>query len=258
LCKIEFMFLSPFEINRDMTVTAIVVKDYRTADVFRKYGIEYCCGGRIALSLACELKAQNESVLMIALRKSIQEVNVSNTLEYNDWPVDFLTDYIINVHHHYLKKALPVLLEHITRFADGHSKQFNYLGEMQRIVKKLNEDMLPHMQHEEEVIFPYIKQIYRAKANGEPYASLFVRTLRKPVENIIMQEHEMASKNIFRLRELTNNYTTPENACVSHKVVFSKCREVDNDIVQHVHLENNILFPKTIAIEEVLLQSIGT
>jgi regulator of cell morphogenesis and NO signaling len=247
------MFLSPFDISRDMTVAAIVVKDYRTADVFRKYGIEYCCGGKLPLFIACEVKQQDEVMLLKELRSAIREVNISNTLEYDEWPIDFLADYVTNVHHQYLKKALPVLLEHVSRFAEGHRKKFDYLDEMEQIVITLNKELLAHMQHEEEIIFPYIKQIFRASNSSESYASLFVRTLRKPVEDMIAKEHEIAGKHIIRLRQLTNNYTPPEKACVSHNVAFSKCKEVDNDITRHIHLENNILFPKTIAIEKALL-----
>lgn len=250
------MFLSPFEIRRDMLVAEIVVNDYRTADVFRRHGIEYCCGGKLPLYMACELKGENEESLLKELRRSVQDVNISNTLDFNEWPVDFLTDYIVNVHHQYLKKALPILREHVNNFAESHRKKFHYLDELQNIIIKLNSELLPHIKHEEEIIFPYIKQISHASKSGEPYAGLMVRTLRKPVEDMITQEHEMAGKSLVRMRELTGNYETPETSCVSHRVVLAKLREVDSDISQHIHLENNILFPKTIAIERQLLSMV--
>jgi regulator of cell morphogenesis and NO signaling len=104
------------------------------------------------------------------------------------------------------------------------------------------------------VIFPYIKQIYHAWRHRESYASLLVRTLRKPVEEVMQSEHETVGKQLNRMREITNHYSPPANACLTHKVTFSKLQELDNDLVQHIHLENNILFPKAIALEKELLQ----
>jgi regulator of cell morphogenesis and NO signaling len=236
-------------------VAQIVSADYRTADVFRKHGIEYCCGGKMPLFMACEIKEVDEAQIMRELIVATKEANTSNTLNFKEWPVDFLADYIINVHHQYLRRALPVLEEHLNRFADGHKKKYVYLDELQTIVSKLNRQLIPHMRHEEEVIFPYIKQITHAYKSKEPYAGLLVKTLRKPVEDMMNQEHETAGKQLIRMRELTNYYTAPDGACVSHRVTFSKLREVDSDITQHIHLENNILFPTAVAIEKELLET---
>ena len=115
-------------------------------------------------------------------------------------------------------------------------------------------DMMPHLQQEEEIIFPYIRQIAHAYNNKETYASLFVRTLKKPVENVMMHEHEIMNKVLGRIRNLTDHYTPPTNACVNHKVTFQKLQEIDNDLVHHMHLENDILFPKAIQMEKELLK----
>jgi regulator of cell morphogenesis and NO signaling len=148
---------------------------------------------------------------------------------------------------------LPQLQDYVDRFADGHRKKYNYLDELQQSVIQLNRMFLPHMVQEEEIIFPYIRQIGHAYYSRESYASLLVRTLRKPVEEIMAHEHETTGRIMHRMREITNNYTPPENACLSHKVTFLKLKEVDNDFSQHLHLENNILFPKAIAMEKELL-----
>jgi regulator of cell morphogenesis and NO signaling len=106
---------------------------------------------------------------------------------------------------------------------------------------------------EEEILFPYIRQIAHAYKSRESYAGLLVRTLRKPVENVMQHEHETISKILNRIRLLTDNYQSPPNACVSHGVTFSLLKELDNDLVQHVYLENQILFPRAIAMEKELL-----
>lgn len=241
-------------INRNSTVAEIVNNDYRAADVFRKYNIEYCCGGKYPLHIACQINGADENQVIRELETATQEINTSNTLNFNDWHIDFLTDYIVNVHHHYLRTALPRLQDYVERFAEGHRKKFTYLDELQKIVNQLNKTFIPHLEQEEEIIFPYIRQIGHAYYSRESYASLLVRTLRKPVEDIMAHEHDTTGRLIRRMRELTGNYTPPENACLSHKVTFSKLREVDSDITRHLHLENSILFPKAIAMEKELLQ----
>lgn len=248
------MTLHRSNVNRDASVADIVRNDYRAADVFRKYNIEYCCGGKYSLHVACQMNGVNEQQVVHDLEEAMREVNTSNTLNFNEWHIDFLTDYIVNVHHQYLRKALPQLQDYVSRFSDGHRNKYSYLEELQRLVTQLNRIFLPHLQQEEEIIFPYIRQIGHAYYSRESYASLLVRTLRKPVEDIMAHEHEVTGKMMHRMRELTDNYTAPENACLSHKVTFLKLKEVDNDLVQHLHLENNILFPKAIAMEKELLQ----
>jgi len=241
-------------IDRNSTVAEIVNNDYRAADVFRKHNIEYCCGGKYPLHVACHLNGEDEEQVIRELREAMREVNTSNTLNFNDWHIDFLTDYIVNVHHQYMRKALPRLQDHVDRFADGHRTKYEYLDELQMTVTQLNRTFLPHMVQEEEIIFPYIRQIGHAYYSRESYASLLVRTLRKPVEDIMAHEHETTGRAMQRIRSLTNNYTPPGNACISHRVTFRKLQEVDSDIAQHLHLENNILFPRAIAMEKELLQ----
>lgn len=247
------MLRNRVNIDRNSAVADIVNRDYRAADVFRKYNIEYCCGGKYPLHMACQMNGADEAQLIRELEEAMQEVNTSNTLNFNEWHIDFLTDYIVNVHHEYLRKALPRVKDYVDRFAEGHSKKFDYLEELQRSVAQLNRIFLPHLEQEEEIIFPYIRQIGHAYYSRESYASLLVRTLRKPVEDVMAHEHDSTGKLMLRLRALTNNYTPPENACLSHRVTFNKLKEVDADLTQHLHLENNILFPRAIAMEKELL-----
>jgi regulator of cell morphogenesis and NO signaling len=141
-------------IDGSWPVADIVKKDFRTADVFRKYGIEYCCGGKWPLDTACEMKGLDFSKVHEDLNMVTRTIQMPASVDFTEWDIDFLTDYIINVHHHYLKKALPQLEDHISRFADGHRKKFDYLDEMQLIVAQLAKYLVPHLQQEEEIIFP--------------------------------------------------------------------------------------------------------
>lgn len=248
------MFLQIFQIDYNSFISDIVTHDYRTAAVFRKYGIEYCCGGKWSLEDACEMQGLDTGHIQEELEQSMRNISISNAIDFKEWNIDFLIDYIVNVHHQYLKKTLPEVKDYLERFTEGHKEKFNYLETLQKIFLQMSKEIFPHMQKEEEIFFPYIRQIAHAYYNNESYAGLLVRTLRKPVREFMMHEHELVGNKLLRMRDLTNNYTIPENACISHKVTLSKLRELDNDLFQHIHLENTILFPKAIEMEKELLQ----
>ena len=235
------------------TVAQIVRADYRTADVFKRHGINYCCGGAVPFSEVCLQKglaaAEIEEELSLVARK----VTLPNCLEFNSWKIDFLIDYIINVHHAYARLTLPSLRAGLSGFALGHKKQYPYLESVLSVFEKLASLLSASDKHEEDILFPYIKQIETAHRRRESYGSLFVKTLRKPLGGI-QDENTKIGDLLLELRSLTAQYSYPENACTNHRVVFQKLEELDNDLVQHKHLENNILFPRAIEMETELLQ----
>lgn len=247
------MFLRTYSIPGDALVTDIVKKDYRSADVFRKYGIDYCCGGKWPLNIACEMRGLDVDNVVADLQKTMRDIAVSPNLDFENWEIDFLTDYIVQVHHRFMEKFLPDLKEHLEKFVEGHVEKFPYLEKVQNLFHQLYKEVLPHMKHEEEIIFPYIRQIAHAYKNRESYAGLLVRTLRKPIELVMDSEHETFGKSLITMRELTGQYTPPSHACINHVVVLKKLEQLDDDITQHIYLENDILFPRAIAMEKELL-----
>ncbi len=240
-------------INSESVASDIVKQDYRTAEVFKDYGIEYCCGAKWPLRMVCEMRELKLENVLQDLRNVTRTINISSTIPFDEWEIDFLTDYIVKIHHKYLQQALPKTKEQLSRFVDEHKKKYPYLVEIETLFSALYKTMLPHLKQEEEIIFPYIRHIAHAYDSKESYASLLVRTLRKPVEDIMNHEHDTLEKILFRLRTLTNNYTAPEAACTSHRLAYSLLQELDDDLVQHLYLENEILFPKAIAMEKELL-----
>lgn len=241
-------------ISRDISVSAVVMSCYRTAEVFHAHGIEFCCGGRIPLGLVCKNKGIDFDDLRVKLERASRKICVSGSLLFEEWSIDFLTDYIVNIHHHYLRKSLPVTKTFLERFVVGHEKKYAHLPELLEIFTELSDETLPHLREEEEIIFPYIRQIFHAYEAKETYAGLLVRTLRKPVENMMHNEHKNVTRILNRMRDLTDGYSLPENACVNHGVTFQKLQEIDADMTQHLYLENDILFPKAISMEKELLQ----
>jgi regulator of cell morphogenesis and NO signaling len=252
---LQQMFLSNNNINNDSFVTDIVTDDYRTAAVFRKYGIDYCCCGKVPLQVACEQRGLDAEMIKKELRETRRTIEVRTSTNFNSWSVDFLVDYILNVHHAYLIGNLPDIVHIVEQLEDRHRSKYPYLPELVVTLRELRDNLLLHMEQEEKIIFPYIKQIAHAYERQEPYASLLVRTLRKPVENIMQREHEYIAKYLHRLREFTGSYSWNADTCVTQTVAFSKMKEMDNDLVQHIHLEANILFPKALAMEKEMLAS---
>lgn len=248
------MYRNIYKIERTSFVTDIVTHDYRTAEIFRMHDIDYCCGGKWPLDMVCQNKNINTNDIITDLQKIVNQTTSNAAVDFDSWDLDFLVDYILNVHHRYLRRALPAVKEQTQKFLDGHRKKFPELEELEFVIGQFIKEIPPHMNQEEDIFFPYIKQIHHAHKNRESYARLLIRTLRKPLEEVMQKEHEKTGSNLRRLRSITNNYTTPKNACLTHKVTFAKLKELDDELVQHIHLESNILFPKAIALEKELLE----
>lgn len=247
------MYLQPFEIDRQSSAADIVAKDYRTAVVFRKHGIGYCCGGKWPMEMTCELQGINLEKLQQELEAAIRTIPVSNQLDFSNWSIDFIIDYIINIHHQYLRQSLPETMQILNEFVEEHLKKFPWLAELVIKYDLLIKQLEPAMKREEEVLFPYIRQIAHAHKDKEPYAVLLIKTLRKPVEETMFNGHEMVTKIISSIRTITNQYNTPANVCANHKVVMAKLKELDNDLMHHLYLEQMVLFPKAITIEKEVL-----
>lgn len=240
--------------NATQTVRDIVINDYRTADVFKKWGINYCCGGNIPLAEACAIKEVDIDTLELDLQQATQTLNLPNSVAFHKWPVEFLIDYIVYVHHDYVKAALPALKQLVQSFVNGHAEKYPYLLQVRETFLNLAIELEEHIQEEEESIFPYVKQISNTFKRKEVYGGLFVRTMRKPLAEVTAKEHSRIRALLNQLREQTANYTFGADACANHQVIYNKLKEFDAYLIQHKHLENNILFPKALEMEKTLLQ----
>jgi regulator of cell morphogenesis and NO signaling len=239
--------------EKENTISDIVRADYRTADVFKKYGINYCCSGQVTIIDACKENKIDPALLEKELDEARRTIHLPNNLRFDQWKLDFLVDYIINVHHAYLEQALPEIECRLISFLDGHQKKYPELVKIHELFQNLAATLEHHKRYEEDIIFPYIKQVDTTYRRKEFYGNLFVRTLRKPLSNVD-REHQAISEELKTLKTLTNGYIYPPDACTNHQVLYHKLREFNDDMVQHKHLENNILFPKAIELEQQLLR----
>lgn len=240
--------------TKEKTIAEIVRDDYRTADVFKKWGINFCCGGNLPLKEVCALQQLNQEAVEAELQLAIQPVHLPRATKFENWSVEFLVDYISHVHHMHLLETMPRLQEVLAKFISGHKKKYPQLEAIQDVFDLLVAEVIEHTAKEEQSLFPYVKQVGRAYREREKYGHLFVRTLSKPIQEVLEADNRRVSSLLTALRQAADDYRFPANACTNHQVIYHKLKEVDADLVQHKHLENNILYPKVIAMEKELLR----
>lgn len=231
------------------TIGEIAVKDLRKAEVFKKYGIDFCCGGKKTIAQVCAEKNIDAIKVETELRQISTESKVSN-ISYSDWNIDFLADYIINTHHSYVRKYLPEISSYALKVAQVHGGHHPELLPIQKLVQEINEELTDHMEQEEILMFPYVKKIAQAKSSGQPLdkEEKDLATLIDELE----KEHDFIGRCFDKIRELSNNYAIPGDACTSYKLVYKMIQEFEDDLHIHIHLENNILFPKSVEMEKSL------
>jgi regulator of cell morphogenesis and NO signaling len=221
------------------TLASIVTQNHQTVPVLEKYNLDFCCKGKRTLQQACEEKG-------IAVETLLQELEgtgdtVTNTLPFTEMNYEQLISYILIHHHFYVKQSMPTILTHIEKVATKHSDRFPYMVKVMELFTAINEDMTQHMQKEEMILFPRIKELGQLLNNKEK-AILSETYITGPV-NVMETEHEHAGEMLYLIRQLTNNYTAPEDACTTFKVCLAELKEFEEDLHKHVHLENNLLFP---------------
>lgn len=231
--------------EREDTIGEIAARDLAKVRIFKKYGLDFCCGGKKTVKEACAEKGIDVVKVEQELMQAIETPSV-RPLPYNQWRLDFLVDFIENTHHRYVRDTLPELRLYASKVARVHGKQYPELLRVQQLVEMVNDELISHMMKEETVLFPYIKQLVNA---GETLKQSPFGTIKNPI-SIMEMEHESAGDALKEIRKLTRNYSLPQDACASFSLLYRILEEFENDLHIHIHLENNILFPKAVAIEK--------
>lgn len=228
--------------SSETTVGAMVADDFRTAGVFEKHGIDFCCGGRISLAVICREKGLD----LAALQQEIAEVKsapVDRSCNYAAWELPFLADYIVNTHHAFLNENTGQIAAYADKIAGVHGKHHPEVIEIAAIFAKIATDMAAHLREEEEVLFPAIKRIYAARKAGDTPDARDTETIRSTLIRLD-HEHQEIGDAVHAIRHLANGYALPDDVCNTFAVTYRMLREFEDDLHKHVHLENNILFPK--------------
>lgn len=230
------------------TIGDIVASDFRAAGVFERYGIDFCCGGRQSLGEACRAADANPEAVIRDLEALPGVVDKEDGMA--TWSASSLIEYIESTHHAYVREAIPRIGAFLEKLVEVHGARHPELAFTAAAFQRLGAELTQHMRKEERVLFPFIRDL------DEHLKSHLCSTLMSPfgsVENPIrMMEHEHreAGEELATIRELTGGFVTPADGCTTYRVCMSELEAFERDLHRHVHLENNVLFPKAVALEE--------
>ena len=234
----------------DQKVADVVASNIKTAHVFKKHGIDFCCGGGVSIEKACKKKNVDLNTLLQDLNNIDSKVLPSQN--FNNWELDFLIDYIVNTHHVYVVEAIDLIDQYATKVANVHGAAEPAVVKIYEIFKTVAEELTSHMHKEENILFPYIKYLVTSQKQKTVWSAPHFVTVVNPI-NMMEHEHETVGDLLKQIALISNKYTPPEWACNTFKALYAKLDEFEQDLHIHVHLENNILFPKAIEIEKSLL-----
>lgn len=226
----------------EKTIGGYVAEDYRSAAVFERYGIDFCCGGQVPLKTVCREKGLDPAALVNEL-EAIRSTPVPRSENYGAWELSFLADYIVNTHHGWLNENTGQLAAYARKIAEVHGSRHPEVIEIASIFEKIATDMEAHLGEEETILFPAVKRLEAARKSGSKPAEADRTTIRGSLE-ILHREHEVIGDAVHRIRHLAKDYAIPADACNTFAVTYRKLQEFEDDLHKHVHLENNILFPK--------------
>lgn len=235
---------------KNATLKSIVTDDFRTAAVFEKFSLDFCCGGGATIEQACSKKGLDPALVYAELHELDQRAG-GRIPNFPAWPSDELINYIVSVHHKYVREAIPVLLAHTQKVAAVHGERHPEVVEIARHFNAVAKDMAAHMMKEEHVLFPYILELVKARRHGTAWAGSPFGGVQNPIRMMEM-EHQAAGDEMTAIRSLSADYTPPDDACTTYRISFRELQLFEEDLHRHVHLENNILFPKAIALEQEL------
>jgi len=232
-------------ITASKTVRELAVEVPNATRVFEKMGIDYCCGGQKSLEEACAGAKRPLDEVVRALEQGTQTAVPAAAHDWNTAPLGELVDHIVNKHHDYVKSEVPRLQALINKVAGVHGTNHPELGQVQVAFSELANELSAHLMKEEQILFPYVKEMAAGKGCGP---SCF-GTVQNPIR-MMMMEHDGAGEKLREMRQATGSYTLPQDACFSYATLFNALLEFEADLHQHIHLENNILFPRAIEMEQ--------
>ncbi|MBF8149849.1 iron-sulfur cluster repair di-iron protein [Winogradskyella sp. F6397] len=236
------------EKNTKKEIGQYVAEDFRTAAIFSKHKIDFCCQGNRTVEEACDKKGIDSNQLIEELNRVLNSKG-GETIDYKSWPLDLLAEYIEKKHHRYVEEKIPVLRQFLDKLCKVHGSRHPELFKINELFVASAGELASHMKKEELILFPFIKKMVKAKIENGAVQSPQFGTVENPIATM-MEEHDNEGARFREIDALTNNYNPPADACNTYKVTFAMLEEFEKDLHLHIHLENNILFPEAIKLEE--------
>lgn len=236
-----------------MTIGEIVAEDYRTASVFENYKIDFCCNGNKNFNDVCKSKNIDSEKLLNEINSILQSGN-DKTTDFQSWPLDLLADYIEKKHHRYVESKAPQIKQYLNKLCKVHGNEHNELFEVKELFDQSADELAMHMKKEELILFPFIRKMSSAMQNNEKISPAPFGTIENPIR-MMMMEHSNEGDRFNRIEGLTKGFKVPDDGCNTYLVTMAMLKEFQDDLHIHIHLENNILFPKAMQLEKVLIES---
>jgi regulator of cell morphogenesis and NO signaling len=232
------------EISPQTSLADLVVQQPGRARVFERFGVDYCCHGRLSLAEAC----QEAGVEYKQVRRELEASDSGPGPFEEDWsaePLSRLIEHIVEIHHNYLRCELPRLEGLMTKVAIHHGLRYHQLADLAEVFLAMKSELLEHMNKEERILFPVIRRLEAGKAAP--------MTVNNPI-SVMEGDHRHVSEALAAIRRLTNDYTPPQDGCTAFGALMAGLEELEEDLHQHIHKENNILFPRAEKLERELAQ----
>ncbi|MGL5044066.1 MAG: iron-sulfur cluster repair di-iron protein [Plesiomonas sp.] len=223
-------------------VGELVSQDFRNAHVFSRFGIDFCCGGGRTLASACERAKANPAEVVAELNTLQQGGDADTTFAELSTPE--LIEHLVNTHHAYVRRTAPLLLEYSQKMVRAHGEKYAEILPFAGFIRALMDDLLPHLMKEEQILFPAMVNL----VSGVQEQTCFGH-ISNPIR-VMEHEHQDAGEIMASLREMTNGFTPPEYACTTWRVCLATLAEFEADLHQHIHRENNLLFPRMLVLAQ--------
>jgi len=233
-------------VQKENTIAEVVAMNFHTAKVFEDFGLDFCCGGKKTIQDACREKGINPDIILSSLA-NIETTNGS-AAHFDKWELDFLIDYIVTNHHSYVLREITTIEHHLQKVASKHGENHPEIYKVETLFNSLREELMVHMQKEEKMLFPYIKKLVIAQKNSLEFPQPPFGSAAGPVA-VMENEHDNAGRVMHEINRITNSFNPPEDACTTFRTLYSEMAEFEKDLHVHIHLENNILFPKALRLE---------
>lgn len=237
--------------SSETKIKDVALSNPAARQVLEDAGLDYCCGGGKSLQEACLQANTSTEEILNRLRENSENTGPGDA-NWTSAPLSELTRHIREKHHRYVREAIPGMQALLEKVTAKHGKNHPEVADIRNLFTEVGKEMIMHMQKEEQILFPYIDALERAAAARGSVEPPFFQTVKNPV-HAMMKEHDAVGELVKQIRGLAAEYTPPADACTSFKALYQGLKEFEADLHQHVHLENNILFPRAVDIEDAVV-----
>ncbi|MBZ5607192.1 MAG: iron-sulfur cluster repair di-iron protein [Acidobacteriia bacterium] len=235
-------------LTTEKTVREIAIENPATVRVFESLGIDYCCGGRRPLSEACERANVPVTQVLELIAKTQPDSQPSGKDEWADATLASLIEHIVTRHHGFVRQEVSRLEPLLAKVGNKHGDTRPELRSIQELFSALSQELMAHMFKEEQVLFPYIQKLEAASRGGSQLPGACFGSVEMPIARMLA-EHDDAGELLAQIRTLAGDFQPPEDACPSFRGLYHGLQEFERDLHRHIHLENNILFPRAVELE---------